>query len=61
MIAVHRAFNWAVRMGLLEANPVRSLEKSKATRREHVVSVERFQIIREIVRDEEFRDLLTAC
>ncbi|CAN5702389.1 hypothetical protein BH23PLA1_BH23PLA1_41280 [soil metagenome] len=61
IIAVQRAFNWAVRMGLIEANPVRSLEKPRAGRREHVISVEQFRTIREIVRDEEFRDLLTVC
>ena len=61
VIAVQRAFNWAARMGFIDANPVRSLEKPKAGRREHVISVEQFRIIREIVRDEEFRDLLIVC
>ena len=61
IIAVQRAFNWAVRMGLIAASPVRTLEKPKAGRREHVISAEQFELIASLVRDEEFRDLLTVC
>jgi integrase len=61
IIAVQRAFNWAVRMGLIDANPIRTLEKPKAGRREHVISEEEFAVILSLVRDEEFRDLLTVC
>jgi site-specific recombinase XerD len=42
VIAVQRAFNWAVRMGLIGASPVRSVEKPKSGRREHVVTAEQF-------------------
>jgi integrase len=61
IIAAQRAFNWAVRMGLIETNPVRSLEKPKAGRREHVISPDQFKVITSLVRDAEFRDLLTVC
>lgn len=61
IIAVQRAFNWAVRMGLIAANPVRTLEKPKAGRRERVISAEQYETILSLVRDEEFRDLLTVC
>ena len=61
VIAVQRAFNWAVRMGLIEANPTRSMEKPKAGRREHVISSDQFKTILSLVRDVEFRDLLTVC
>jgi integrase len=61
VIAVQRAFNWAVRMGLIGENPIRAVEKPKAGRREHVIAPDRFAAILALVRDEEFRDLLTAC
>ncbi len=61
IIAVQRAFNWAVRMGLVGANPVRTLEKPKAGRREHVIAAGQFEAIMSLVRDPEFRDLPTAC
>jgi integrase len=61
VIAVQRAFNWAVRMGLIGVNPVRSVEKPKAGRREHVITAGVFEAILSLVRDTEFRDLLTVC
>jgi hypothetical protein len=61
VIAVQRAFNWAVRMGLIDVSPVRTLEKPKGGRREHVISEEEFEVILSLVRDEEFRDLLKVC
>src|SRR5271157_4305890 len=51
----------AVRMGLIESNPVRSLEKPKAGRRDHVISADQFRTILFLVKDAEFRDLLTVC
>ena len=61
IIAAQRAFNWAVRMGLIGANPVRTLEKPRAGRRERVISAGMYGAILATVRDREFRDLLTAC
>jgi integrase len=61
VIAVQRAFNWAVRMGLIAANPVRSIEKPQAGRREHVIGDDQYATLLGLVRDCEFRDLLTLC
>ncbi len=61
VIAVQRAFNWAVRIGLIEANPVRSIEKPKAGRREHVITADQFTTILSLVGDTEFQNLLTTC
>ncbi len=61
VIAVQRAFNWAVRMGLIESSPVRAVEKPKAGRRDRVITPERFQTILALVKDSEFRDLLITC
>ena len=61
VIAVQRGFNWAVRMGLIAANPIRSLEKPKAGRRDHVIAADQFQTIFALVKDAQFRDLLTVC
>jgi integrase len=61
VIAVQRAFNWAVRMGLIDTNPIRSLEKPKAGRREHVITPDQFGTILSLVKDAEFRVLLTVC
>jgi integrase len=61
VIAVQRAFNWAVRMGLIENNPVRALEKPRAGRRDHVISDDQFRTILSLVQDVQFRDLLSVC
>ena len=61
IIAVQRALNWAVRMGLIDASPIRTLEKPKAGRRENVISHEEFRAILSLIRDGQFRDLLTVC
>ena len=61
VIAVQRAFNWAVRMGIIAASPIRGVEKPAAGRREHVIDDAGFNLIISLVRDPEFRDLLTAC
>ena len=61
VIAVQRVFNWAVRMGLISANPIRPVEKPQAGRREQVITAEQFQIIIALVRDDDFRDLITTC
>jgi integrase len=61
VIAVQRAFNWAARMGIIDASPLRSVEKPRAGRRERVIDPGRYALILSLVRDEEFRDLLTVC
>lgn len=61
IVAVQRAFNWAARMGLIEQNPLRHVEKPPAGRRDVVITPEEFARILGRVKDEEFRDLLTVC
>jgi integrase/recombinase XerC len=48
-------------MGLIAANLIRSLEKPKAGRRDHVIPVEQFKTMCSLIRDDEFRELLTVC
>ncbi len=59
--AVQRAFIWAAKMGLIEANPVRHVEKPRAGRRDVVITPEEYAWILGHVRDEPFRDLLVVC
>jgi integrase len=61
VVAVQRALNWAARMGLIEVNPVRAVEKPKPGRRETVISPGQFEAILSVVQDEDFRDLVTVC
>jgi integrase len=60
MTAVKTAFAWGVRMGHLEASPIKALEKPRARRREAVLSDEQFRTILAAVKDRAFRDLLVA-
>jgi integrase len=59
--AVQRAFNWATKMGLIEANPVRHVEKPRAGRRDVVITPGEYDWILGRVKDEPFRDLLVVC
>ena len=59
--AVQRAFNWAAKMGLIEASPVRHVEKPRAGRRDVVITPGEYAWILGRVKDEPFRDLLVVC
>jgi integrase len=59
--AVQRAFNWATKMGLIGASPVRHVEKPRAGRRDVVITHEEYGWILGQVKDQEFRDLLVVC
>ena len=61
VIAVVRAFNWAVRMGHLNAHALKSMEKPRAGRRDCLISDEQFAAVLSAVRDADFRELLTVC
>jgi integrase len=61
VIAVLRALNWAAKMGIIPANPIKGVEKPEAGRRDHVVSQEEFRTILGLVHGAEFRDLLITC
>ncbi len=57
---VQRPFNWAVKQGRLERNPIAHLEdKPSRQRREVVYTPEQWQAIMGHIRDESFRDLMT--
>lgn len=55
-----RAFNWAVEEGLIKENPLRTMKKPVAKRREVVVTPEPRQQIMDAVRDRAFKQFLTA-
>jgi integrase len=59
--AVQRAFNWAAKMGLIDASPVRHVEKPRAGRRDVVITPGEYAWILGQVKDEAFRDLLVVC
>ena len=48
-------------MGLIEASPVRHVEKPRAGRRDVVITPDEYAWILGQVRDEPFRDLLVVC
>lgn len=64
IVAVQRAFNWAAKAGKLRSlggrSPLAGMEKPAQGRRELVVSPEQFTEAVAAVKDQEFRDLLTA-
>ena len=57
--AVQRPLNWAVRMGYIQENPIRHIEKPAVTRREAVVTTEQWPVIRDRYKEgDPFRNLL---
>lgn len=60
IICVKRAFNWAIAEGLVKENPLRLLKKPPAARRERIVNAEEWGQLLAAVRDQEFKDFLTA-
>src|SRR5262249_7360420 len=61
IVAVQRAFNWAAKMGLIESNPIRYVEKPRAGRRDVVITPGEYAWILAHVKDQEFRDLIVTC
>lgn len=61
IIAVVRAFNWAEKQGLIDRNPLRGVEKPEAGVRELVLTQTEFDLLLRHVKDQAFRDLLTAA
>ena len=59
VIAVQRAFNWAAKMGMIPANPVRHVEKARAGRRDLIITPDEFAWMAAHVKDS-FRDLLVV-
>ncbi len=57
-VAVQRAFRWSEKMGVIDTNPIRYLEKPEAGKREQVIAPEQYPEILEYFKDESFRSLL---
>jgi integrase len=58
LVAVLRPFNWAVRLGLIPANPVSGVELPAVRRRESLLTPADFDTILGHVKDRPFRDFL---
>jgi len=57
-LAVQRPFTWAEKMGVIDRNPIRFIEKPEQGKREQVISPAEYAIIRGHFSDDAFRDLL---
>jgi len=55
-----QVFNWGIEQGLISSNPLRSLKKPKAQRRERILTSGEREKIFEAISDEAFRSFLTA-
>ncbi|QDU82632.1 Tyrosine recombinase XerD [Polystyrenella longa] len=58
---IKRAFNWALKSGHIDQNPIMHLEKPPGGRRERILKDEEYAHILSLVKDQEFRDLLTLA
>jgi integrase len=57
--AIRRVFNWSIKQGYLDKNPILGVEKPEAAHRENIVTPEEFATLLSHIRDQEFRDLLS--
>lgn len=57
-VAVGRAFSWADKMGVIDKNPIRHLEKPEAGKREQLVSASEYGLILGHFPDRNFRELI---
>lgn len=58
IVAVSRPFNWAAKLGYIEASPVRGVEKPAPEKRDSRMTQGDFEAIISHVKDAPFRDLL---
>jgi integrase len=59
IIAIQRPFNWATKLGYIDASPIRNIEKPQAKRREQVIGETEWQAIRDHYPEADpFRQLL---
>jgi integrase len=59
--SVQRAFRWAEKVGLIDKNPIREVEKPGRERREDFITPAEFDDVLRRFPDQEFQDLLTAA
>ena len=57
-VAVQRALRWAAKMGVIDKNPVRHLEKPQVGKREQLITPDEYAMLLGHFPDEAFRDLL---
>ncbi len=58
-VALTRPFNWAAKLGYIDASPVRGIEKPQAEKRDSRMTPADFDRLVGFVKDQPFRDLLT--
>ncbi len=62
IVAIQRPFNWAAKIGHLEASPIRTIEKPEAQRRESYIRPDTWRKIRDhYAAADPFRDIITFC
>ncbi|MBA3727227.1 MAG: tyrosine-type recombinase/integrase [Armatimonadetes bacterium] len=61
LVSIQRAFNWAIKQGLIVTSPIEGLEKPPQGRRENVIAPATYQVILEHVKGQAFRDLLITA
>lgn len=59
IVALSRPFNWAAKIGYLDASPVRGVEKPQAKKRDSQLTPADFESLLALVKDQPFLDLLT--
>ncbi len=59
--AVQRAFNWAVKQGVLDKSPIAYMEKPPPGKREIVIDYPTYQRMLTLTATQEFRDLITVA
>lgn len=58
---IQRAFNWAEKQGLIDRSPVRHVEKPSAGKRTTVIAMEQYEELLNLVKNNEFRDVVTVA
>jgi integrase len=56
--SLKRVFNWAVKQGLVNSNPIQGLEKPQAKHRESPVTEKEYRTVLENTPDQDFRDVV---
>lgn len=59
IVALCRAFNWAVNARKIAFSPLKGIEKPEASHRETLITQNEFDEVLTLVKDEAFRDILT--
>lgn len=60
VICLKRAYNWCEAEGILAVNPMKKVKKPAAVRRERIITDEEWRQLFAAIRDQEFRDFVTA-